>query len=121
MTVLLHIVLLAGFYMVGIFLTSVFHLPIPGSIVGLLLLLAALLLRVCKLSWIEQGASLHLQHISLLFIPPILGAAHYLNVFQANGWKLAIILAISSIVILLVTGWTAQWYENQKKKRGEKK
>lgn len=95
------------------------NLPVPGSIVGMALLFLALLLGVCKLSWVEMVAQLHVKHITLLFIPFAVGILHYTRYFRTEGFKLALILITSSLLVLLVTAFTAEYYEI-KNKRGER-
>ncbi|MBA4494933.1 CidA/LrgA family protein [Paenactinomyces guangxiensis] len=104
-------------YLVGNNIATWLHLPFPGGIVGMTLLLSALLLGICKLTWVEIAAQWHIKHITLLFIPSIVGVLHYTDIFRSEGLKLAVVLAISSLAILLVTAYTAEYYENKKKRR----
>jgi holin-like protein len=116
MRLVLQIGLLALLYLLGSALASYFHLPLPGSILGMLLLFFALLLGVCRMSWIEEGAVLHLKHITLLFIPPIINVVQYTGIFRKEGAKLLIVLGISSFIVLLVTAYAAEWYEKIKRR-----
>lgn len=115
--ILFQFLIMLVIYLVGNSLVTWLHLPLPGSIVGMILLFAALSLGVCKLTWVENVAQLHIKHFTLLFIPSIIGVLHYTGTFQTEGFKLAVILAISSLVVLLVTAYTAEYYENKRKRR----
>ncbi|MFL6517147.1 MAG: CidA/LrgA family protein [Bacillus sp. (in: firmicutes)] len=104
-------------YLIGTRLVTWLDLPIPGSIVGMALLFIALVSGVCKLKWVEAAAQLHIKHITLLFIPFVVGVWHFAGIFKVAGIKLAIILAASSLVVLLVTAFIAEFLENKRKVR----
>ena len=104
-----------GIYLIGTRLVTWLDLPVPGSIVGMVLLFIALVSGVCKLKWVEAAAQLHIKHITLLFIPFIVGVWHFAGIFRVEGIKLVIILAVSSLVVLLVTGFIAEFLETKRK------
>ena len=55
---------------IGVILTEVFHLPIPGTISGMLLLFALLYFKILKLSHIENAGNfllLNMTHFSSSF------------------------------------------------------
>ncbi|WP_158738676.1 CidA/LrgA family protein [Alteribacillus sp. YIM 98480] len=109
--------ILLSVYYTGIRLSAFFHLPLPGSIVGLLLLFVLLLTGFVKLEWIEGVASLHLKHMTLLFIPFIVGVFLSLDIFRVQGLKLLFVLVITSLIVLLSTAYTVQGYEWVKSRR----
>ncbi len=59
-----------GFYALGEFTSSAFNLPIPGSVLGMLFLLAALTAGLVRLEWVENEAELFVKNMSVMFIPP---------------------------------------------------
>jgi holin-like protein len=81
------------------------------------ILFIALLSGVCKLKWVERIAQLHIKHITLLFIPFAVGVWHYAGIFRIEGIKLAIILATSSLFVLFVTAYSAEFFETKRKRR----
>jgi holin-like protein len=115
--IVLQIGMLAMLYLLGNTLVSLLHLPLPGSVVGMLLLFLLLLLGACKIHWVEDGAFFHLKHITLLFIPPIISVVHYTAIFKQEGWKLLIILIVSSFSILLATAYVAECYDKMKRRK----
>jgi len=58
---------------VGNSIARLLHLPIPGSIIGLVLLFLLLQFHMIKLEWIELGAGLLLSELLLFFIPSAIG------------------------------------------------
>ena len=87
-------------------------LPMPGPVIGMMILLALLLARD-RLGWlargplqgggVEAGASGLLAHLSLLFVPAGVGIVQKLDLLAAHGLAIAAVLAISVLVTLLVT------------------
>jgi holin-like protein len=90
---------------------------LPGPVVGMLLLCAALLVPLFQV-WladaIGQASQILLSHLSLLFVPVGVGVMVHLGLLSAYGWKLALVLVLSTWAGLAVTAlvlralWPAQ-------------
>jgi putative effector of murein hydrolase LrgA (UPF0299 family) len=87
-------------------------LPMPGPVVGLVLLLGLLLMRdrfsvlargPLQRDGVENAARGLLAHLSLLFVPAGVGVVQKLDLIAEHGVAVAAILALSVIVTLLVT------------------
>src|SRR4051794_34394574 len=90
-------------------------LPMPGPVVGLVLLLALLLLRdsfaglargPLRQGGVEAAAHGLLAHLSLLFVPAGVGVVQRLDLIAEHGIAVAAILALSVVITLLVTVMT---------------
>lgn len=103
-------------FLLGNWLAEWFKIPVPGSIMGMLLLLFALMTGIIKLSWVEDIAQIHIKHITLLFIPLTVGVFDYIGIFRLEGLKLTIILVFSSMTVLLATAFIAEFYEIRRKR-----
>ena len=99
---------------VGNSIARLLHLPIPGSIIGLVLLFLLLQFHIIKLEWIELGAGLLLSELLLFFIPSAIGVIDYDSLFGAQGVKAVLVIVVSAIVVMFATGFTAQWLEQRK-------
>lgn len=86
--------------------------PMPGPVVGLLLLLVLLLARdrIGALAWgplqpggLEPVAKGLLSHLSLLFVPAGVGVVQQLDLIAAHGVAIVAVLAASVVITLLVT------------------
>ncbi|MEO6362255.1 MAG: CidA/LrgA family protein [Caldimonas sp.] len=89
-------------------LVEVLHLPLPGNVVGLLLLFAALHLGILPLRAVEAAGGLLLRHLSLLFIPYAVGIGEFAAVLGAHGGAIAAVLVVSAGVGFAVTGRVAE-------------
>ena len=94
--------------LVGEVIARVFHLAIPGPVIGMTLLLITLLYRQSIPHNLESTAEGILSHLSLLFVPAGVGVVAHLTIL-GNEWQ-AIVgsLVGSTIVTVLVTGWILQ-------------
>ncbi|PTA68202.1 CidA/LrgA family protein [Deinococcus arcticus] len=84
---------LLGFAAAGEALAGTLGLPLPGPVVGLALLWAALGLGVVRLAWIEGAADSLLGVLGLLFVPATAGAVQFLSAGAAWGLWLLIMTA----------------------------
>lgn len=79
-----------------------FGWPVPGPVVGLLLLGVALQWPVLR-EPAAAAARLLLAHLSLLFVPVGVGVITYLPVLRQYGWQLVVVIVLSTWVGLVVT------------------
>jgi len=87
-------------------------LPLPGPVLGLLLLLLMLLARdrfaiialgPLRNEGVENASKGLLSHLSLLFVPAGVGVVQKLDLLAAHGIAIILILGLSVIVTLLAT------------------
>lgn len=102
--IVLHIFILVIIYLVGVWIQQTFSLVIPGSIIGMILLFLLLTFKIIKPQWIEKGTSLLLAHMTILFMPAMVGIINYLDLFTSRGIILIIIAAFSTLLVLLISG-----------------
>ncbi len=78
-------------------------LPIPGPVVGMLLLFGALLVAPRLLAQIEETGTQLLRHLSLLFVPA--GVGIVVSASSISGHWLAIVVSVmvSTLLTLAVT------------------
>ena len=83
-------------------LTHAFDLPLPGPVIGLVLLLAALRLELVR-QWVVDAAEGLLAHLSLLFVPVGVGVITHLDVLSAYGLRLLAVVVLSTWIGMAVT------------------
>ncbi|MBZ9750303.1 CidA/LrgA family protein [Deinococcus sp. HMF7604] len=84
---------LLAFAAAGQALASGLKLPLPGPVLGLALLWAALALRLVRLHWIEDAADGLLSVLGLLFVPATVGFIQFLGAGAAWGLWLLVLTA----------------------------
>lgn len=93
-------------------------LALPGPVWGMLLLGLALLVP-----WVQrqlaaavgEASRILLTHLSLLFVPVGVGVMVHLGLLSAYGWKLLVVLVLSTWLGLIVTALVLQlfWPQGQ--------
>lgn len=103
------VAILVGFYWAGVRIEEWLHLPLPGNIVGLLLLLTALKIKLVKLEWVAPSAQFGLRHMGFFFIPAIVGASVLLRRFADDWLSVGISLISSTLLVMAVTGLVTKY------------
>lgn len=96
-TQIIGLAIIAG---IGNMITEVLHLPLPGTLVGMILLFILLLTGVVKLEWFEQGAAVLIGELLLFFIPSAIGIIQYSQLFGSTGAMLLGVIVTSIITLL---------------------
>jgi len=89
--------------LLGEALVRLVDLPVPGPVLGLVLLLALLALRRNVPKDLETTAGGLLKHLSLLFVPAGVGVLQHLARIQAEWLAIAAALLVSSAATIVVT------------------
>lgn len=93
---------------IGEVLNKVVHIPLPGSIIGMVLLFICLLTGVIKLEMIEEISKFLLDHLAFFFIPAGVGLMGYIGILSANLLPFLVICIVTTILVMIVTGYTVQ-------------
>lgn len=101
------------FQLLGEVTSQSLHLPVPGPVLGLLLLVLGLRIAPWLRLQIGGSADALLAHLSLLFIPAGVGVVLYFRELLANGWALIAVLVVSTWVGLAVTALSAKLFIKQ--------
>ena len=86
--------------LVGEGISSVFHLPVPGSIIGLVLLFLALQFKLLRLRHISMVGNFLLANMTILFLHPAVGIMDKFQVIAP--YLLPIILIVLGAIVLNV-------------------
>lgn len=88
-----------------VFLTGI---KLPSSIIGMLLLTLFLKLGWIKLHWVQGMSDLLVANLGFFFIPPGVALMLYFDIIAAEFWPIAIASLVSTLLVLVVTGWVHQ-------------
>lgn len=99
----------------GEVIARLFKLPIPGPVVGMMLLFAGLVIRRGIPETLEKTGTTLLSHLSLLFIPAGVGVTVHLKLLADEWLPIVVALIVSTVVTLAVTGLVMQALARGKK------
>lgn len=106
-------------YYVGNFVTHTFALPIPGPLIGLFFLLAVLFTFPILEHHLATFALTPLKHMSLLFVPAVLGVSLYWSDIQQNALAIGLAIVVTTSLCLGATGWISQLLFSRKSSMSE--
>lgn len=116
MRILVQLAIIFGICVAGELLHRYVGVPIPGNILGMLLLFLLLCARVVKLEHIKDVSDFFLKHIAFFFLPPSIGIMAAGEEVMSQ-WPLLLFLCIAlTVITLAVTGWTVQLLAKVKKR-----
>lgn len=94
--------------LIGELISKTYNLFIPGSVIGMLLLLLTLNLKIIKVNFFKDLTDFLLGHLSFFFIPPGVALINAISILKEN--VLAIILATTllTFIVMAITGLTLE-------------
>lgn len=104
-----QVCLLFGISMLGNKLVQVFHLHIPGSMLGILFIFILLYTKLIHLEWIEAGANLLIAELILFFIPSAVGVIKYKQIMVLDGLRFSVVIFLSTVTVMICTGLLAEF------------
>ncbi len=106
--------ILLGLQFLGSLLVDSAGLPVPGNVVGMLLLFAALRSGIVDSESVRAAADLLLSHLALLFVPAGVGVMVYFDLIAKEWLPIIVATVVSTFVVMAVTGWCATLLEKGK-------
>ena len=100
--------LLTAVYLVGNWLARILNLPLPGNVVGVLLLLGLLSSGVIRPAQIDELCAFVLKHLTFFFVPLAVGLMTQGGLFAAAGSVLVVCLIGAAAVGIATAGLVAQ-------------
>ena len=101
---LIYITLLLFCQFAGEALATLFHLPIPGPVLGMAILFLGLAVGGGPSPRLEAAAGGILKHLALLFVPAGAGIVLYLDVIARQWLPLAGAILGGTLLTIAVTG-----------------
>ncbi|MHA6534583.1 CidA/LrgA family holin-like protein [Paenibacillus sp. BAC0078] len=99
-------------------LTPLLHIPIPGSIIGMIVLFLLLESGVIRLNWVEVGASWLLAELLLFFIPSAIGVMKYSRLLEADGLQVLAVVLVGTFAVMASSGLLTGVIFKVKERRG---
>lgn len=102
--------LILGCQLVGEFLARLFGLPVPGPVLGMLVLLAVLVARGRVPEGTRTVGENLLAYLPLLFVPAGVGLVVHGAILRADALPLAAAIVGSTALALVATGAVLAWF-----------
>ena len=97
------LVLLLVFQLLGNVAEMYFHLPVPGSVLGMFLLLVALIANDRLASWVRPISLVLISYLAVLFVPAGVGIMLHIDRLKNEALPIGVSLVVSTILTIAVT------------------
>lgn len=101
--------------LVGELLTTALRLPVPGPVIGMVLLFGFLIFRGKIPAALAQTSDALLGNLSLLFVPAGVGVMLHFKLLEADMLPIGIALIVSTVLTIAVTALLMTWFGRRTK------
>lgn len=102
---ILQIVLICALWFFAEEFSLLFHIPIPGGVIGLLFVLMLLQFKILSIRSLALGAEWFLAEMLLFFIPAVPAVLNHQEFFGWTGLKILAIIIIGTIIVIIGTAF----------------
>lgn len=99
-----------GFTLLGEALHRLLPLPIPAAVYGLVLLFAALCLKLVKVEQINNVSDFLLTILPILFVSPAVNLLESWGILAPQVVTIALLVVSSTVLVFIVAGVVAQLF-----------
>ncbi|MDU7765165.1 MAG: CidA/LrgA family protein [Staphylococcus sp.] len=105
---ILQLALIMLITFIGTEVQKLLHIPLAGSIVGLMLFFLLLQFKIIPESWINVGADFLLKTMVFFFIPSVVGIMDVASNITMNYILYFIVIIIGTCLVALSSGYIAE-------------
>lgn len=116
MKLLRELLIILVVYFAGEILAELTNITVPGSIIGMILLLILLCTKVVKLEMVDTVAKFFLEHLAFFFIPAGVGLLTSINVIKDSWIRLVIVCILTTIITIGATALVVDFMTKEKGK-----
>ena len=95
----------------GDFISFVLRIPVPGNVIGMLLLTIGLSRGIIRLEDVKPAADILVKNLAFLFVPPGVGLILYFDLLEREFGAIMMSFLISTFLVLAIVGYFQQRLE----------
>lgn len=107
-------IIIFGAWFIGEFMNKVLHLPLPGNVLGMVILLVLLLTGLVKLEHIKEISDFLLDHLAFFFLPAGVGLIASYDKIKDNMGAFVFICVSTTFIVMFVAGHVVQLIKKTK-------
>ena len=113
-------IIILGIYLIGELISKGFSLPLPGNILGMIILLTLLCTNVIKIEKVENISTFFLDHLAFFFIPAGVGLISSFDSIKDSLVYILLLCLITTAIVIVSTGTVVQYIMKIKNKNIKK-
>jgi len=102
------LIIFISYMLLGEFIAALLDWPVPGSVLGMLLLFITLVVRGGVSDSVRQSSQQLLPYLPLFIVPASVGIVNYMDLIRLEGDLILLAMIVSLIIGIPVCGWLAQ-------------
>lgn len=102
---------------IGIIISKVFKLPIPGTIIGMVLFFILLYTKILKVEKVENAVTVLILNMTILFMPPAVRILDNIHFLDGQFIKVIILIILTTLITMGTTGKIVQFMIELTEKR----
>ncbi|WP_207941992.1 murein hydrolase regulator LrgA [Enterococcus sp. DIV2402] len=102
-------------------LTKIMPIPVPASVIGMILLFVGLCTKIIKLEQVEDLSNSLSRVITFLFVPSGISLINSLDIMKQYGFQILFVILVATLALLASTGWTGAFLLHIKDNRTTEK
>ena len=102
------LIVFISYMLLGEFIAALLDWPVPGSVLGMLLLFVTLVVRGGVSDSVKQSSEHLLPYLPLFIVPASVGIVNYMDLIRLEGHWILLAMIVSLVVGIPVCGWLAQ-------------
>ena len=111
--------ILLGSQLLGELIVRAGSWPVPGNVLGMVILLTTLIAGVVQIEWVVEAAELLLSHMAMLFVPVGVAVMLYFDLIAREWLPILAATILSTFVVMAVTGLVARSLAGDQEAGGE--
>lgn len=118
MPLILGMSVLLGCQFLGELVARGLVMPVPGPVIGMVILLIGLLVRGRVPDSLRRTGEGLLRYLTLLFVPAGVGMMVHASLIRADLWAIVLTLVVSTAMTLAVTAKVMSWLARREGRDG---
>ena len=102
------LIIFISYMLLGEFIAALLDWPVPGSVLGMLLLFITLVVRGGVSDSVRQSSQQLLPYLPLFIVPASVGIVNYMDLIRLEGHLILLAMIVSLVIGIPVCGWLAQ-------------
>lgn len=108
MKIFREIIVIFGLYYIGDFISKHLPIPLPGSLIGMIVLFILLYFQIIKLKHIQSVSNFLLSHLPFFFIPAGVALLNSFVKIKEIWIAMLVTCAITTFLTMGCSGWSIQ-------------
>jgi|LGVF01.1.fsa_nt_gb holin-like protein len=109
MKIIGQLAIILAIYLSGLLIENLFSLPIPGSIIGLIIMLILLHLKIVKVENIKQVSDFFLNNMMFFFIPATVSIMVTYQILEGVLIEVTALIILSTLITISITALVVQY------------